>query len=109
MTPAQAIGMLDRQLAQHGSTLNLFRGDAAAVPVRGFPRGYDPDEIGSGISQGDTQVVISPTHLSGTVFETALPRKLDQIEFGGRRRNIENAEPVLLDDVVVRINLQVRG
>lgn len=108
MTPTNAIAMLDRQLAKHGSTVKLFRGEIE-VSIKGFPRGYKPDEIGSGISQGDSQVVISPTHLQGSAFQAVLPRKLDQVEYGGRRRNVENVDAVLLDDVVVRINMQVRG
>jgi len=108
MTPQQAIGMLDRQLAKHGSDVVLVRGDVRAT-VRAFPRGYKGDELGDGISQGDSQVVLSPSSLVGTVFADELPQQDDWVNFGGRERHVENGEPVLLANVVVRINLQVRG
>lgn len=108
MTPARAIAMLDRQLAKHGSDVVLVRGDLR-VTVRAFPRGYKRDELGDGISQGDSLVVVSPSSLAGTVFADDPPHQGDWVNFGGRERHVENGDPVRLANVVVRINLQVRG
>lgn len=108
MTPARAIAMLDRQLAKHGSDVMLARG-GDRVTVRAFPRGYKREELGDGISQGDSLVVLSPSSLMGTVFESEPPQPGDWLIFGGRDRYIENADPVSLANVVVRFNLQVRG
>lgn len=114
MTPQQAIGMLDRQVQQHGQAVKLERLVANQPSIekdglRGFVRGYKPDEIGGGIVQGDTLVVLSPTAIAGSAFEADLPRRLDRVFTTGRRRTVESAEAVYMNDVLVRINLQVRG
>ena len=113
MTPAQAIAMLDRQIAQHGQTVKLVRlvpnGTAIEATVKGFVRGYRPDELAGGIQQGDSSIVLSPTQLAATAFASAPVRANDKAETNGRRRNVQMADPVYINDVLVRINLQVRG
>ncbi|ODT50265.1 hypothetical protein [Devosia sp. 63-57] len=108
MTPDQAIGMLDRQIDRHGSAVRIERG---GVPheVRGFPRQYKPDEISEGIMQGDSQVVISPSGLVGSAFAAEPPHRGDFVVMFGRRRHVENVELVYVADVLVRLNMQVRG
>lgn len=109
MTPAEAIGMLDRQIARHGQSLELRRIVASQPDLtqaaRGFVRGYKPDEIGGGIIQGDSLVVVSPSTIAGTAFEASPPDRLDQVFTTGRLRNVESAELVYMQDVLVRINL----
>lgn len=113
MTPAQAIAMLDRQIAQHGQTVTLTRtvpnGSPITLTCRAFVRGYKPDELANGVVQGDSLVVLSPTALAGSPFASALPVRLDKLTTAGRKRNIEMADPVLMNDMLVRLNLQVRG
>lgn len=114
MTPAQAIAMLDRQIAAHGQDLELRRivADAAddlVWPCRGFVRQYKPAELIGGIMQGDSQVVLSPSGLAGGVFAEAAVRRLDRVMTAGRQRLVEVVEPVYLANVLVRLNLQVRG
>ncbi|WP_430914073.1 hypothetical protein [Methylobacterium sp. sgz302541] len=112
MTPAQAIAMLDRQIARNGQTVLLHRqddaDDAAGVPLRALVRGYRPDELSGGVQQGTSQAVLSPTALTQAGIKLPLAR-LDAITFAGRRRNIEVADPISVDDTVVRINLWVTG
>lgn len=113
MTPAAAIAMLDRQIAKHGQTITLRRvvvnAPAIEAAVRGFVRGYKPDEMTDDIKQGTSLVVISPTALAGTPFATALPKASDKVTISGRLRNIDFPEPVEMDDKLVRLNLQVSG
>ena len=113
MTPQQAIASLDRQINRHGQTITLRRPVANASPIektcKAFVRGYKPDELIGGVQQGDSLVALSPTGLAGSDFATTLPRAMDKVLIAGRVRNVQMADPVLLGDQVVRINLQVRG
>lgn len=109
-SPASAIAALDNAIAKTGQSVSLRRltGDIN-IERRASVRDYTPDEIGSGIIQGDTEVVLSPTALAGTPFEGKPPKRLDRVLVADRLRNIESAEPVYMMDVLVRLNLQVRG
>lgn len=115
MTPAQAIAALDRQLSAHGQTVTIRRtvpnGPAVEVTVRAFVRGYKPAELTDGITVGSSSVVVSPSSLKASPFfgDGNLPRKNDAVVISGRKRNIEAVEAVKLDDVLVRVNLQVAG
>lgn len=113
MTPAQAIAALDRQIARHGQAVSLRKNGAAAdgsadATVRAFVRGYRPEELAGGVQQTDSQVVLSPSALAGTVF-AAGAKRLDKILIDGRLRNIEGANPVRINGVIVRHELWVRG
>lgn len=113
MTPAHATAALDRQIAAHGQAVTLRKNGAAVdgsadVTVRAFVRGYRPEELAGGVQQTDSQVVLSPSALIGTVF-AAGTRRLDKILIDGRLRNIEGANPVRLNGVIVRHELWVRG
>lgn len=104
--------MLDRTVGRHGQGVTLRRlsgGVQADLTVRAFVREYRPDEIVGAIAQGDSHVVLSPTQVAGSVFETAAPARNDKVVIRGRVRNVQSAEPVFVGDQLVRINLQVRG
>lgn len=108
MTPADAIAMLDRQLAAHGEDISLrhMTGGAAASTetVRAFVRGYKPDEVVGAIQQGDGKITLSPNGLAQP------PKFNDKAVVGGVKvRNIQAVEEIRLAGVVVRYNLQVRG
>ena len=112
MTPVAMIAILDRNIARHGQAVTLRRmsaGVTVELNCRAFVRDYRPDELIGGVVQGDTSVVISPSQLAGTAFENSPPVQNDKVVIGGRVRNIQLADPVVLDDQRVRINLQVRG
>lgn len=108
MTPAQAIGMLDRQLAKHGETLSLRRGGTPPLSVngRGFVRAFKPQDLVGEVQQGDTMVVLSPNSVG--MFPIPILQG-DKIVVAGRVKNVEAAEHVRMLDQVVRINVQVRG
>lgn len=112
MTPATSIAALDRQIARHGQTVLLRKGSAANgdadKPIRAFVRGYDPEELSGGIQQGDSTMILSPTALAASGFAGPIKR-LDRVTIAGRLRTIEVANPVTMDDQVVRIECWVRG
>lgn len=113
MTPAAAIAMLDRQLEQHGQTITLRRGKSeaptATVTLKGFVTGFKADEIvpGSGISQNDDKVILSPSSLGA--WPGAAPGKDDWCEINGKFRAVIVGRVRKIDDVIVRIELQVKG
>jgi hypothetical protein len=113
MTPEKAIAMLDAQIEKHGQTVTLTRlvPNQASITLtcKAFVRGYKPDELSNGIIQGDSLAVISPTALIGSAFEDNLPAPVNKLTTAGRQRNIGSVEPVYMNDVLVRLNIQVKG
>ena len=119
MTPAAAIAALDRQLRRHGHDAVLRRSTwsgttrtTADVAVRIKLRGYAPDELVSGITQGDSEVVMSPTQINAAGWPSGAPeppKAGDTLVSAGRARAVIAAEPIYLGGELVRINLQVRG
>ena len=113
MTPAQAIAALDRQLARHGQAVRVRRGPkeapVAVAAMLGFVRGYRAEDVvgQSGVSQEDSKVILSPSDLS--TWPQPYPQKGDWCEVDGRFRAIEAADHMKLNNVVVRIELQVKG
>lgn len=107
-TAAHAIAELDDALAKAGETIGwqitTAGVGAAATTHRAFVRGYKPDQLVGGVLQGDTQIILSPTGLTG------LPKKNDKIVIaGGTPKNIVAVEFKRMADVLVRIELQARG
>jgi hypothetical protein len=112
MSPAEAIAMLDRQIMAHGQTVSLRKKAALDAsqdkPMQAFVRGYKPDELSGGINQGDSTMVFSPTQLTASGYAGA-PARLDKVTIAGRLRNIEVANPVEIQGVIVRWECWVRG
>jgi hypothetical protein len=107
-----AIADLDEEIADNGQTVTLRRGTAAApvatATVKAHVRGFKPDELIGGIDQNDSKVILSPSGLAG--WPGGAPIKGDWITIGtGSPRSIVAAEPVKMNDVLVRIELQVKG
>lgn len=113
MTPAQAIASLDRQLAVHGEAIKLRRGSKdvpiTVIAVTGFVRGYKASDVvpGSGISQLDSKVIVSPTDLAA--WPSPLPVDGDWCEIDGQFRQIVSFDHLKIANTVVRIELQVKG
>lgn len=107
MTPSQAIGMLDRQIAKHGENVGwaVTTAGLAGTPttVRAFVRDFRPDQLVGAVIQGDTRVILSPTGLAGTI------KKNDKIIIASRTRNVQFIEEKRLNNTLVRIELLVRG
>ena len=86
-------------------------------------RGYKPVELisGSGIVQGDSLVILSPSdidraqwpggQLPTTVGDQRIPSKnlADKIIRQGRTAAVQSANPVYVRGQLVRIEVQVRG
>lgn len=111
MTPQQAIAKLDRAIASNGQTVTIRRGTATAptaqVTVKAHVRGYKSDELVGGISQTDSFVILSPTGFEA--WPGGWPKKDDWAIIDGRPRTILAAGPIKMNDVLVRIELQVKG
>jgi len=106
MTPADAIAMLDRQLADHGENVTYHvvtagAADAGAL-VRAFVRGLKPEELVGTISQKDRKVTLSPS--SGVA-----PVEGNRFDIAGKDCTIIAVEPVRLNSAVVRYNVVVKG
>ena len=111
MTPQQAIAQLDRAIAKYGQTVALRRGTTSApvatAIVKAHVRGYDPEELIGGITQKDSKVILSPSSLKA--WPGGMLQEGDWITIDGRVRSIVAAVPAKMNDVLVRIELQVRG
>lgn len=114
MTPQQAIGALDAQLAAHGQSVTLRRYTAPTgtprpktelVGIPAFVRAVKADEFVGIIDSTYSNVTLSPTY-----FLSMWPIvKGDKIVIDGRERNVEIVKPVKLADALVRCNLVVAG
>jgi len=111
MTPQQAIAKLDRAITKYGQTVALRRGTTSApvatASVKAHVRGYDPEELVGGITQKDSKVILSPSGLRN--WPGGMLAEGDWITIDGRVRSIVAAVPVTMNDVLVRIELQVKG
>ena len=128
MADAQGlIADLDDDLAESGEDIVLRRVVGTLpntvnvdVTVRAVVRSYQPDELINGITQTESLVIISPTQIataqwpggelpSSTVANPSLPRKGDKAVIAGRVRNIEVAQPFVVEGELVRIEMRVLG
>lgn len=108
MTAAEAIAMLDAQIAEHGQDVILRTGNTTTgqVTVRAFVRGYKPSELVGLVKQGDKMVALSPTGL-GSFGE---PKANQIVVVDGRPRTIQGEpEYIRVGSTLVRINLTARG
>lgn len=125
MTPASAIDMLDRQLAEHGEDCILRRKEGQPlvekdVTVRASVRGLRGDEIVGTATQAYSKAVISMTQILAAgwpaghtvtpgAVDPRIPRANDFLVVKGKARQIMFADPVAVDGTVVRVNLTVAG
>ena len=118
---------LDAALAADGQDVVLRRVVGTSSPVnydcvcRAFVRGYTPQEMAGMIIQGDSKVIISSTQIDANAWpgdaipaseaslDRRVPRRGDKLVVAGRVRNIENASPIYIGNVLVRVDMQVRG
>lgn len=114
---------LDRSLARVGQDVTLQRligvTVAAQVICRAVVRGYDPSELIGGITQQDLKVILSPTQIivsgwqsfSATVptQDQRVPVKDNKVIINGKTRNVEAAGGIYVAGELVRIEMRVRG
>lgn len=108
MTPAAAIAALDRQLAKHGQTVILRRGNTTTgqATVKAFVRGVKADDMAGEVTQTDRTVVMSPSDL--TTFGEPDASVLAVID-GKPSKIVGKPELIRINDVLVRINMVVKG
>jgi hypothetical protein len=122
------IAQLDSALADAGEDFVLRRVIGTTnqtnvdVTCRGFIRSYGPEELTTNIIQGDSRIILSPTQINaaswpgaappvefGAAQDPRVPRRGDKAVVQGRVMNIQNTSPIYVDNVLVRIELQIRG
>lgn len=123
-TPADHIRRLDAALARSGETIRLQRLTGTQqivfeVECRAVVRGYQPEEIvsGSGITQGDSKVILSPSEIERKGWpgpqphsgDKRVPIKGDRIIRQDRPMAVQAAAGIYVDGELVRIEAQVRG
>jgi hypothetical protein len=121
MSAEQHIARLDASLARHGQDITLMR-NGISVTVRARKNIKDrPDELVSGNTVDDLLMHMSMTQIratgwfAGTVSsapyleDNAVPRKGDVAVVSGKRYRVEVPDPVVIDNVVVRVNLYLKG
>ena len=128
MTPVAAIAMLNRQLATHGETIRLQRLIGTQqipfeVTCRAFVRGVTltPSEIVPGITQLQSDVIISPTEIdaqnwpgpassaAAALADRRIPIKGDRVFMKGKPCNVEYAHGKYVGGDLVRIEMRVLG
>lgn len=115
------IAELDRQLAKKGESVTVKRrigtgiDTFAEIGARVRITGYTGSEVQGAVQVTDSKFVMSPTSFNGTPTWQAAAGGLkypgigDFILTQGRVRRIEQAERVVVGDVVVRIEGRIRG
>lgn len=118
MSPEQAISALDRALASHGQTITLRRTSGegtsqtnADVSVRVREGLYTSEELASGLYQGQTRIILSPSEILAASWPSpqSWPATGDFVVIEGRERRVESATLRRIDGTVVRIELEVVG
>ena len=124
MTPAAAIAALDRALAAHGQDVTLRRTTGTQkipfdVDCRAVVRGYRPDEMIPGVTQGGSMAILSPSEIAAAQWPGAqpqtgpqdvrVPKGGDMLRIAGVFRQVEHSEPIYLDGELVRLNVWVKG
>lgn len=116
MTPEVAIAMLDRQLAKHGSDVEMYRivgsGPSATkqglgVAIRAHVRTLKDYEVTAGLTQDDHMVILSPTSFASWL--PGKPQKGDKIMLEGLPCNVEVPRPIRINGTLVRLELKVKG
>lgn len=126
MTDAESvIADLDEALADAGEDIVLQRLTGTqqipySVTCRAVVRGYAPEELiaGSGITQQDVKVILSPTEIEvagwpgaqpQTSGDKRVPVKNDRILRQGRPLTVQAAAGIYVGGELVRIEATARG
>jgi hypothetical protein len=101
MTPIAARRMYRDQINRHGETVTLLRGTTSSVSVRARIKGYSPQELASGLFQGDRQAIVLAEDVAATGFPEPI-QDGDALMVRGTRMNIES-----VDDSTKRIGSEL--
>lgn len=118
MSPSQVIASLDRALAQQGQDIVLQRFTTDSEGVQSIVAealcravvtgGGSPQELVPMPGESpNTMIIMSPTGLIAAAWP-GLPLKDDRVLIEGVPNNIEVVTPRLVNNQLVRIELQVR-
>jgi hypothetical protein len=112
------IDALDRALKRAGQTVTLRRLPMIDVVCPASVRGYSAQEFTSNITQQDSKVILSPTQINAAVWpgpqgagpDIRIPNRNrgDLVIINGVNRTVQNGAGFYVEDVLVRIELQVR-
>jgi hypothetical protein len=122
---ASQIDALDRALKVAGQSITLRKVTGTTsqtftdVICQANVRGYSPQELVGAITQQDSKVIISPTEINSAVWPYAqfgyindvrVPSKNrgDLVIINGQTRTVQAAVGIYVQDVLVRIEIQVR-
>ncbi len=123
-SPEGMIARLDAALARRGQRITLKRmsgtGQARTstnVDCRAFVRDFEPSELVNGMVQGASEVVISPSEIIASGWESGrdagqdarVPMAGNMMTIRGKDRRVKAAEPFYARDTLVRIRITVEG
>ncbi|KUL94321.1 hypothetical protein DK26_15010 [Bosea sp. WAO] len=124
-TPAGMIARLDASLARRGEAVTVRRRVGPApnvfveVQCRAKVTGFNSEVLVAGVKQTASSIVMSPTQFQaaasagtwpGAAGGGVWPKVGDFIrQADGRERKIEAGAPIVVGDVVVRIEAKVLG
>jgi hypothetical protein len=103
-TPAGMIARLDVAIGRRGQSIALRRGTGAIHTCRGVVRGYEIEKVVGLITLADRRVIVSP----GGLGAYGIPKANDDFSSKGKLGKVQEAEPIYVDDVLVRVELRVR-
>lgn len=121
-TPAARIERLDASLERRGQGVSLRRRvgktDAfVSLPMRARISGYSVEDLPAGVAATESKFIMSPSAINaafGASWPAAAggdrwPSIGDKLVVGGRERQIIQALPIDIGDVVVRIEGRIAG
>lgn len=120
---------LDKSLAVDGEWIEIWRlTGTQLIPIkvrcRASVRNYDAKELIGGLTQDQSEVIISPTQIirSGwpgpetrpiaqapTQLDRRVPKLGDKAVIQGKQRNVQISKPKYVDDGLVKITMVVAG
>lgn len=106
-TVAMHILMVDAGVG--GEPMVLARAGEASLPLQGRRLSATPLEVGGSSAQQSFRVKIGVSELAASSWPSKVPARGDTIAVGGVPRAIEDAQPVMVGEVVLMWLLEVTG
>jgi hypothetical protein len=118
MDPAEASDLVAAFVETDGTEVIFSRITDATTspPIRIYAtcfaavHNYTARELGNGIEQGDTQLIIEGDALPALAQRLGTPpRRDDKVSYAGFERNVQSVAPLIIAGQVVRIDVVTRG